>query len=153
VSQKIVKQVEEMVLPIVQERNYECVDIEFVKEGPNWYLRIFIDKEGGITIDDCEWVSRSLEKELDRVDPISQPYILEVSSPGLDRPLKKDEDFKRYQGEIVDIKLYKAVNKQKEFQGKLIGLEDNKIIIETEDGNSCSFAREQVSMVRLAVIW
>jgi len=152
-SKKIEQQVEEMLYPILQEKNFECVDVEFVKEGPNWYLRIFIDKEGGITIDDCEWVSRSLEKELDKTDPIIQPYILEVSSPGLDRPLKKEEDFKRYQGELVDVKLYKAVNKQKEFQGKLIGLQDDQIVIEDEKGEICSFPRDQVSIVRLAVIW
>jgi len=152
-SKKIEQQVEEMLYPILQEKNFECVDVEFVKEGPNWYLRIFIDKEGGITIDDCEWVSRSLEKELDKTDPITQPYILEVSSPGLDRPLKKEEDFKRYQGELVDVKLYKAVNKQKEFQGKLIGLQDDQIVIEDEKGEICSFPRDQVSIVRLAVIW
>lgn len=149
----IVEQVEAMLDPILEERDYECVDVEFVKEGSNWFLRVFVDKEGGITIEDCEWVSRSLEKELDEKDPIEQSYILEVSSPGLDRPLKKDEDFVRYKDEIVDVKLYKAIEKQKEFQGKLVGLQDDHIVIENEAGDLLSFPKDQVAIVRLAVIW
>ncbi|NMA85414.1 MAG: ribosome maturation factor RimP [Epulopiscium sp.] len=149
----IVEQVEAMLDPILEERDYECVDVEFVKEGANWFLRVFVDKEGGITIEDCEWVSRSLEKELDEKDPIEQSYILEVSSPGLDRPLKKDEDFVRYKDEIVDVKLYKAIEKQKEFQGKLVGLQDDHIVIENEAGDLLSFPKDQVAIVRLAVIW
>ena len=84
--------VAQMLEPIMEENSCELVDVEFVKEGPNWYLRVYADKEGAITIDDCEKISRTLEKELDKRDPISQAYILEVSSPGLDRPLKKEAD-------------------------------------------------------------
>ena len=94
--------------PIIAEKGLELVDLEFVKEGVNWYLRVYIDKDGGVNIDDCEAVSRALEVKLDEKDPIEQAYILEVSSPGIDRPLKKDADFVKYQGEIIDVKLYKA---------------------------------------------
>ena len=99
------KRIEELIQPTVTEMGYELVDVEFVKEGPNWYLRIFIDKEGGVTIDDCEAVSKTLEKIFDEKDPIEQAYFLEISSPGIDRPLKKKEDFIKYNGEMVDVKL------------------------------------------------
>ena len=112
-KQNIEQTVETYLKPILDEHNFELVDVEYVKEGTNWYLRVFIDKEGGITIDDCELVSRALEKILDKEDPIKNSYILEVSSPGLDRPLKKDSDFEKYKGRIVDIKLYKPFNKKK----------------------------------------
>ena len=82
-----------MLKPVVERMGYEMVDIEFVKEGPNWYLRAFVDKDGGVTIDDCELISKELEKVLDENDPIEQAYFLEISSPGIDRPLKKKEDF------------------------------------------------------------
>ena len=104
------KKVLPLLEPIVAERGLELVDLEFVKEGANWYLRVYIDKEGGVSIDDCEAVSRALEAKLDEKDPIEQAYVLEVSSPGIDRPLKKDADFIRFQGEIIDVKLYKAVD-------------------------------------------
>ena len=100
------KKVLEIAEPIILEKGLELADLEFVKEGPNWYLRIYIDKQGGVTIEDCETISRILEKKLDEKDPIEQAYILEVSSPGIDRPLKKPEHFQKYIGEIIDIKLY-----------------------------------------------
>lgn len=137
--------------PIAAENAVEVVDLEFVKEGANWYLRVYIDKEGGVTIDDCEAVSRALEAKLDEADPIEQAYILEVSSPGIDRPLKKDADFVKYQGELVDVKLYKAQEGRKQFQGKLLGLADGVISIE-EDGGTLAFAQKDVASVRLAVL-
>ena len=115
------KRIEELIQPTVTEMGYELVDVEFVKEGPNWYLRIFIDKEGGVTIDDCEAVSKTLEKIFDEKDPIEQAYFLEISSPGIDRPLKKKEDFIKYNGEMVDVKLYKPYEGSKEYTGKLVG--------------------------------
>lgn len=139
--------------PIVAEHGLELVELEFVKEGVNWYLRIYIDKEGGVTIDDCEAVSRALEEKLDAADPIEQAYILEVSSPGIDRPLKKEADFIKYQGEIVDVKLYKAQDGSKQFQGKLLGLADGVLSIEEEDGNVVRFAYKDTAGVRLAVIF
>ena len=147
------KKVEAILMPIIEEKNFELVDVEFVKEGPNWYLRIYIDKEGGITIDDCEAVSRALEVELDKNDPIEQAYILEVSSPGIDRPLKKESDFAKYAGEIVDIKLYKAFEGSKEYQGALEGLENNIVTITDDNGKEISFDRKDIAGVRLAVIF
>lgn len=147
------KKVEAILMPIIEEKNFELVDVEFVKEGPNWYLRIYIDKEGGITIDDCEAVSRALEVELDKEDLIEQAYILEVSSPGIDRPLKKESDFVKYAGEIVDIKLYKAFEGSKEYQGALKGLENNIVTITDDNGKEISFDRKDIAGVRLAVIF
>ena len=139
--------------PIVEANGLELVDLEFVKEGVNWYLRVYIDKDGGVNIDDCELVSRALETKLDEKDPIEQAYILEVSSPGIDRPLKKEADFVKYQGEIIDVKLYKAVNGSKQYQGKLLGLENGVLSIEEENGNVVTFEHKDTASVRLAVIF
>ncbi len=147
------KKVENLIAPVILKDTYELVDVEFVKEGQNWYLRIFIDKEGGVTVDDCETVSRAVEKVLDVEDPIEQAYILEVSSPGLDRPLKKDSDFVKYAGETVDVKLYKAVDKQKEFQGILKGLDGTVVTITDENGAELSFDRKDIALIRLAVLF
>lgn len=111
---EIEQKTEELVTPIIDENHFELVDVEYVKEGANWYLRIYADKEGGISIDDCVLISRALEAKLDADDFIKDAYILEVSSPGLGRPLKKEKDFQRSIGQSVDIKLYKAIDKQKE---------------------------------------
>jgi ribosome maturation factor RimP len=139
--------------PIVAEKNLELVDLEFVKEGANWYLRVYIDKEGGVDIEDCEGVSRALEAKLDDNDPIEQAYILEVSSPGIDRPLKKEADFEKYRGEMIDIKLYKAKDGQKQYQGKLLGLENAVISIEDDESQVVTFEQKEVANVRLSVIF
>ena len=110
---------EEILLPIIEEYGFELVDVEYVKEGGTWYLRTYIDKEGGISIDDCEKVSRRLSDILDEKDYIDDTYIMEVSSPGLGRPLKKEKDFKRSLGKEVDIRTYRMIDKQKEFTGIL----------------------------------
>ena len=102
---EIEQKTEELVTPIIDENHFELVDVEYVKEGANWYLRIYADKEGGISIDDCVLISRALEAKLDADDFIKDAYILEVSSPGLGRPLKKEKDFQRSIGQSVDIKL------------------------------------------------
>lgn len=151
-SSKIEKKIEQYVIPIMNENNFELVDIEFQKEGLNWYLRIYVDKEGGFTINDCEIVSRALSEKLEENDPIEQAYILEVSSPGLDRPLRKEEDFVKFKGEIVDIKLYKSIAKRKEFQGILKGLENNIVTIE-EDGVEIEFNRQDIANIKLAVLF
>ena len=139
--------------PIVDANGLELVDLEFAKEGANWYLRVYIDKNGGVSIDDCEMVSRALEAKLDEKDPIEQAYILEVSSPGIDRPLKKEADFVKYQGEIIDVKLYKAQGGSKQFQGKLLSLENSVLSIEEENGNVVTFEQKDIASVRLAVIF
>ena len=131
----------------------ELYDLAFVKEGANWYLRVFIDKPGGVTIDDCEAASRAVEKDLDERDPIEQPYILEVSSPGIDRPLKKDADYDRFKGSAVDVKLYKPLNRRKEYTGKLEGLQDGSIVITDGSGNTLRFPKTDVALCRLAVVF
>ena len=139
--------------PILEEKALELADLEFVKEGPNWYLRVYIDKDGGVTIEDCENVSRILEKKLDETDPIEQAYILEVSSPGIDRPLKKPEHFEKYIGEIIDIKLYKPLEGKKEYQGELKQFNDGVITIIEENGTEKQFVQKETASVRLAVIF
>ena len=148
------KRIEELIQPTVTEMGYELVDVEFVKEGPNWYLRIFIDKKGGVTIDDCEAVSKTLEKIFDEKDPIEQAYFLEISSPGIDRPLKKKEDFIKYNGEMVDVKLYKPYEGSKEYTGKLVGYDENDgtVTIEVDDKN-IAFTKKEIAGIRLAVIF
>lgn len=141
---------EQLLEPIIQENNFELVDVEYVKEGSNWYLRAFIDKEGGITVDDCEVVSRQLSDLLDEKDFIPDAYILEVSSPGLGRQLKKEKDFARNIDKEVEIKLYKALNKQKEYIGFLVGYDDENFTIELEDESTIDIPRSNVALIRLA---
>lgn len=112
----------------------ELVDIEFVKEGESHYLRVFIDKPGGISLEDCKMVNEELSQGLDREDPIPQSYILEVSSPGLNRPLKKDKDFQRFTGREVKIKTYVPLGEQKVFKGILKGFNQGIVSVETEAG-------------------
>ena len=126
---------EELLKPITEELGFEIVDVEFVKEAGEYYLRAYIDKEGGITIDDCETVSRRLDKLLDEKDFISEAYILEVSSPGLGRQLKKDKDFVRETGKKVDVKLFKAMDKVKEFSGILKAFDADTITVTTDKGD------------------
>ncbi len=146
----ILAKVEEKLMPIINDNGYELVEIEFVKEGPNKYLRVYADKKGGISIDDCEFISRALEAELEIEDFIEQAYILEVSSPGIDRVLKKDFEYTKYKGRLVDIKLYKPINKIKQLKGNLVGLIDDKIVIQ-ENGQEISFDKKDVASCRLSV--
>ncbi len=142
--------VEAYLLPLMEEHQFELVDVEYVREAGTWYLRAYIDKEGGFTVDDCELVSRKLSDWLDQEDFIDDSYILEVSSPGLGRPLKKDKDFKRSMGEQVDIKLYRAVERQKDFTGALTAYDDNTVTIRYEDGTESTFERKDIALIRLA---
>lgn len=141
---------EELIMPLIEKNHFELVDVEFVKEGSNWYLRLYVDKKGGITIDDCELVSRAMSDILDRENYIEESYILEVSSPGLGRPLKKDKDFIRSMGEEVEIRLYKPVGKQKEFTGILKDFDKNSVTIELENGEDKIFNRNDIALIRLA---
>lgn len=124
--------VSEKVTPFLEENNYELVDIEFVKEGPHRYLRVYIDKEGGVSLDDCQAVSTFLNQKLDEMDPIEENYYLEVSSPGVERTLKKDSDFIKYKGEKIQIKLYQTINGQKIIVGTLVDYIDKQIIVDSE---------------------
>lgn len=141
---------ESFLMPLMKENNFELVDVEYIKEAGNWYLRAYIDKEGGITVDDCEIISRKLGDWLDEKDFIADSYILEVSSPGLGRPLKKDKDFNRSIGEDVDIKLYKPLNKQKDYTGTLISFDKDTVTIAQEDGAELTLNRPDIALIRLA---
>ncbi len=141
---------EELLAPIVEEYQFELVDVEYVKEGGNWYLRAYIDKEGGITVDDCEIVSRRMSDLLDEKDYIEESYIFEVSSPGLGRPLKKEKDYKRSLGQRLEIRTYRAINKEKEFYGILKSYDSAAVTIELDDGKEMTFAKSEIALIRLA---
>ncbi len=143
-------QAEKLIMPLMEANNFELVDIEYVKEGGNNYLRAYIDKEGGITINDCEKVSRAFSDLLDEKDFIDEAYIMEVSSPGLGRQLKKDKDYQRSIGKEVDIKLFKALNKQKEFTGVLENFDADNFYIRAED-ELITFKRAEVAIIKLAL--
>lgn len=140
---------EALVLPIIEANNFELVDVEYVKEAGNWYLRVYVDKEGGIAVDDCEVVSRALSDKLDVDDFIADSYILEVSSPGLGRPLKKEKDYVRSIGKEVDIHLYKSIEKQKEFTGVLKSYNKEEIVLQIEDSD-VTFDRTNIALIRLS---
>ena len=137
------QQTEALLEPIVEELGFELVDVEYVKEGGTWYLRAYIDKPGGIAVDDCEAVSRRFSDILDEKDYIEDSYIFEVSSPGLGRPLKKEKDFKRNLGEEVEIRTYRAIDRQKEFVGILKSYDENTVTITYEDETEQTFDRKE----------
>lgn len=141
---------EELITPILERMNFELVDVEFVKEGGIWYLRAYIDKEGGITINDCEAVAREMNEILDREDYVEESYTFEVSSPGLGRPLKKEKDYVRSMGKELEIRTYRAISREKEFYGILKAYDDNTVTIETEDGEERIFEKKDIALIRLA---
>lgn len=137
--------------PLAEELKFELVDVEFKKEGPNYFLRVFLDKPGGIGLDDCQKMSEILSEALDHKDPITVPYYLEVSSPGLDRPLKTDKDLKRNLGKDLDIKLYEAIDGKKIIQGTLIEFNEEEIKIQTLNENFIKIPRKIIVVAKLAV--
>jgi len=141
---------EEILLRIMEELGVELVDVEYVKEGGTWYLRSYIDKPGGITVNDCETVSRRLSDILDEKDFIDDSYIMEVSSPGLGRPLKKEKDFKRSLGKEVEIKTYRMIDKQKEFTGILKEYDENTVTIALDEETVKTFEKGDIALIRLA---
>ena len=196
-KKKITDIIEEISEDFLAQNGLELYNCEFVKEGRDWFLRVYIDKTAEaaaaaaaeaeaakasenaaaaakettnaaaaaetaenapalsqyVSTDDCEKVSRFLSAELDRIDPIEQNYYLEMSSPGMDRALLKDKDFQRFSGEIVDVSLYKALDGKKTYQGRLLGIENEKIIITDEKDKRIEFPREQVAKTKLAIIF
>lgn len=191
-KKKITDLIEEITADFLAENGLELYNAEFVKEGRDWFLRVYIDKSEEaeaeaiaaieaaqakgeaseetaadtdssdeiptlpsryVSTDDCEKVSRFISAELDRLDPIEQNYYLEVSSPGMDRTLLKEKDFKRFAGEVVDISLYKAIDGKKAFQGTLVGIENGNIVITGEKDKRIEFPKEQVAKTKLAVIF
>ncbi len=141
---------EELLAPIVAAQGFELVDVEYVKEAGTWYLRGFIDKPGGITVNDCEAVSRVFSDKLDEKDFIEDSYVMEISSPGLDRPLRKEKDYQRSMGKLLEVRTYRPVDGQKEFTGKLLGYDENTVTIEEEAGER-TFDKKDVALIRLAV--
>lgn len=141
---------EELITPILDRMNFELVDVEYVKEGGTWYLRAYIDKEGGITVNDCEAVAREMNEILDREDFVEDSYVFEVSSPGLGRPLKKEKDYIRSMGKEVEIRTYRAINREKEFYGILSAYDENIVTIKTEDGTEMTFEKSDIALIRLA---
>ena len=144
------RKTEVLLKPLMEERQFELVDVEFVKEAGNWFLRVYIDKPGGITIDDCELISRALSDKLDEEDFIVESYILEVSSPGLGRPLKKEKDFVRSQGQSVEVKLFRPIEKQNEFPGILKSWDKDTVTLEFEEEAVLTIERANIALIRLA---
>ena len=142
---------ENLFLPITQKHVFELVDVEYVKEAGSWYLRVYIDKEGGIAVDDCEVVSREADPILDTDDCIEESYILEVSSPGLGRPLKKDKDFARSIGEEVEVRLFRAVEGCKEYTGLLNAYDKTTVTLMLEDEKTLVLERSNIALIRLAL--
>ena len=152
----VVETVTEMVTPILDEQHFELVEVEFVKEGKSWFLRVFIDKEGGIDIEECAFVSEKLSEKLDAADPdpIPQAYFLEVSSPGAERPLKKESDYEKALGDYVHVSLYQPVHGEKQYEGFLQSFDAEqltlKIRIKTRE-KELTFDRKNIAKARLAI--
>jgi ribosome maturation factor RimP len=152
----IVETVTELVLPILNANHFELVDMEYVKEGKNWFLRVFIDKDGGIDIEETAIVSESLSEKLDQItpDPFPQAYFLEVSSPGAERPLRKEEDYENALGKYIHLSLYKAVEGNKIFEGDLVEFDKETLVlnvrIKTRD-KQFTFDRKNIAKARLAI--
>ena len=147
---KITDVITELAEPVVKAQGCELWDVEYVREAGTWYLRIFIDKEGGLSIDDCERISRRLDPVLDEEDPIPDSYVFEVGSAGADRELRRPGDFEQFMGSEVDVKLYQSVDGSKLYTGTLCGYEEGRVSIEC-GGKSRSFDKSQLAQVRLHV--
>ncbi|QKS73245.1 ribosome maturation factor RimP [Paenalkalicoccus suaedae] len=155
-SQQVNERIEELVTPILEELSLELVEVEFKKEGQNWFLRVYIDSETGVDLDDCTTVSEKLSETLDKHDPIEQAYYLEVSSPGAERPLKKKKDIVRAVGEYVHITTYAPIDGEKTFEGKLVSFEDDLLTIEMKiktRTRSVEIAHDKVAKARLAIVF
>ena len=158
---KVLQLLEEELKPFLAREGYVLYHTEFIKEGKDWYLRIYIEVApteegswpGNVGTDDCEKVSRFIGSRLDELDPIEQNYYLEVSSPGMDRPLFKEEHYERYAGQLIDIKLYEGIDGKKAMTGKLVGHSDEFIDIEDEKGALIHLSREKISKVKLTVVF
>ncbi|GIP21466.1 MULTISPECIES: ribosome maturation factor RimP [Paenibacillus] len=149
---KIKAHVEQLVQPFLEDNGFELVDIEYVKEGSNWFLRVFVDKEGGIDIDDCGRISEYLSEQLDANDPIPTAYFLEVSSPGAERPLKKPEDVAKAVGKDVFVTTYEPIDGQKEFEGKLLSFENEELVVQSGKKQT-AIPYSKVASARLAIIF
>ena len=147
---KVTELVASFAKPVVEEKGCELWDVEYVREGSDYFLRIFIDKDGGVDINDCEAISRALDPILDEKDPISGSYHFEVCSAGLERALKRPEDFQRFLGSPITVKLYRPYNGLKEIPCTLTGYEDGKVTV-LSGKETITFEKSQVALVRLRV--
>ena len=145
---KVTDAVAALALPVVEEAGCSLWDVEYVKEAGTWFLRVYIDKEGGVSIEDCEAVSRPLSDLLDQADPIEGSYTFEVSSAGADRALKKPEHFAAFQGAEVEVRLYRPREGRKEFVGLLRGFEDGNVTLDA-NGSETVFTKQEIALVRL----
>lgn len=150
-KKELLKSVKDICESIGKDLNYELVEVEYVKESGSYFLRIYIDKPGGINLDDCQTMSVALSEKLDENDPFKEAYYLEVSSPGLDRPLKTDKDLKRNLGKDIEVNLYKALDNRKVYEGKLQDFNDMEIIILDEANNIYKIPKELISITKLAI--
>ena len=148
---KIVQQIQALALPLAQQQGLELWDVEYLKEAGQWYLRIYIDKAGGVSIDDCEAFSKAFDPILDAEDPIPESYIFEVSSAGAERVLKRPSDFQRFLGENVEVKLYRAVNGSRTHTGALKAWKDGDVTVES-GGALTTFPADAVAQVRLRIL-
>lgn len=152
----VVETVGKIVEPILEQANFELVDLEYVKEGKSWFLRIFIDKPGGIDIEECAWVSEQVSEQLDQLepDPIPQAYFLEVSSPGVERPLKKEADYENAIGKYIHVTLYQTVASEKQYEGFLKSFDAEQLVLtvtEKTRQKEYTFARNNIAKARLAI--
>ena len=147
---KVIDQVAALARPVVEARGCSLWDVEYVREGSDYFLRVYIDKDGGVDIDDCEAVSRAMDPILDEADPISGSYHFEVCSAGLERALKRPGDFERFLGSPVTVKLYRPYNGLKELPCTLTGYEDGRVTVEMNK-QTVTFEKSQVALVRLRV--
>ncbi|MEE1114073.1 MAG: ribosome maturation factor RimP [Eubacterium sp.] len=149
-SDAIEQRAESLLQPILDELNFELVDVEYVREAGTWYLRAYCDKEGGINVDDCEVISRAFGEKLDEEDFIEDSYILEVSSPGLGRPLKKERDYVRAKGQRLEIRTFRSINREKEFYGVLKDWNKETVTITDDNGADQVFERSNIALIRMA---
>ena len=147
---KVTELTAELAAPVVAEQGCELWDVEYVKEAGQWYLRLYIDKEGGVNINDCEAISRRVSDLLDEADPIEGSYTFEVSSAGAERPLKRTSDFERFMGSPVTVRLYKNRDGRKEYAGTLAGYEDGAVLLQV-GGETIRFEKAEIALVRLRV--
>ena len=146
----VTESIEGLVTPIIHENRLELVDVEYKKEGKNWFLRIYIDKEGGVTVDDCTRVSREIEDLIDVEEVVPSSYILEVSSPGLDRPLKREKDFLRFKGKRAHVTTYTPIHEQKSFKGTIRDFQDDTLFLDI-DSQPVEIPKSQIAKARLEI--
>ena len=150
-GKNVIKVIKKHCEPIIEELGYDLVDLEYLKENGSYFLRFYIGKPEGITIDDCQKISEIIGEKLDEIDPIEESYFLEVSSPGLDRPLKTDKDLKRNIGKNVEISLYKSIDGKKKYTGELLGFTDDHIKIKGDKSEYKEIERDAISNIKLAI--